>query len=402
MKVFSKNNLDTNKLTAISILPLLFFAGRLLLILALLPNDLHGYGDFQNYFDVASLHGLPFFQYWTEYPPLYAFAIKFVYFLASGNQILFDFILYFLLTIAAAVSIWLFTEIAKSLEIDETNVALQSVVYFGLLSFISYSWWYFDMIPVCLMLAAIYSFIRRKDTATGVWLGIGILTKWFPILLLPAIFQFRKMKQFLKITTIALGLMIAVWGFLHFLSPEMTRAALQSQPSRSSWQTVWALIDGNMTTGAFVPVEWRTYPEAATFSRGNPARIPTWSTLILFGSVGLFLLTRLKNTKHKSLIAIIGITWVIFLFWSPGWSPQWVLYLIPIILLSLNIRSGFLLCFMLVVITYLEWPTLLAHQLFAGLWVIVLIRSLLFIGMMLQWIKITQTTKEADSLISPV
>ena len=88
MKLFSKNNSETNNLTAITILPLLFFAGRLFLILALLPNDLHGYGDFQNYFDVASFPALPFFQYWTEYPPLYAFSVELVYFLASGNQIL--------------------------------------------------------------------------------------------------------------------------------------------------------------------------------------------------------------------------------------------------------------------------------------------------------------------------
>ncbi len=259
MKLFTKNNSETNNLTAITILPLLFFAGRLFLILALLPNDLHGYGDFQNYFDVASLPGLPFFQYWTEYPPLYAFTIKFVFFLASGNQILFDFILYFLLTIASAISIWLFSEIAKLLGQSEKTVALLSIVYFGLLSFISYSWWYFDMVPVCLMLAAIYTFIRQKDTATGIWLGIGILTKWFPLLLLPAMFRFRKLKAVFENTAIALALTVLVWGFLYLISPQMTGASLQSQPSRSSWQTIWALIDGNMTTGAFVPVEWRNH-----------------------------------------------------------------------------------------------------------------------------------------------
>ncbi len=69
------------------------------------------------------------------------------------------------------------------------------------------------------------------------------------------------------------------------------------------------------------------------------------------------------------MIAFIGITWVLFLFWSPGWSPQWVLYLIPIILLGLDTKSAFLLCFMLVLITLLEWPTLLAHELFSSLMV---------------------------------
>ena len=293
-----------------------------------------------------------------------------------------------ILTIAGSISIWLFSEIAKLLNFDESTVSLQTVVYFGLLSFTSYTWWYFDMVPVCLMLAAIYTFIRQKDTTTGIWLGIGILTKWFPLLLLPAMFRFRKLKTFLKITAIALGITVVVWGILAVLSPEMTLASLKSQPSRSSWQTVWALIDGNMTTGAFVPVEWHSLSDAASFIRGNPAKIPSWIPLILFGAGGLFLLTRIKNMTSQSLIAFTGITWVIFLLWSPGWSPQWILYLIPIILLSLSTNRGFLVCIMLILITYLEWPTLLSHELFSGLWFIVLVRSVILIGIIMQWITI--------------
>lgn len=387
MKLFSKNNSATNKLTAISILPLLFFAGRLFLILALLPNDLHGYGDFQNYFDVASLPGLPFFHYWTEYPPLYAFSIEFVYFLASGNQILFDFILYFLLTIAGSISIWLFSEIAKLLDSAEGTVALRSIIFFGLLSFISYSWWYFDIIPVCLMLAAIYTFIRHKDTTTSLWLGIGILTKWFPLLLLPAMFRFRKLKSFLKITAYALGITIAVWGILYIFSPQMTRASLQSQPSRSSWQTVWALIDGNMTTGAFVPVEERIWTEAATFDRGNPAVIPSWMTFLVLGGLGFWIVIKSKIKSYSDVISLIGITWALFLIWSPGWSPQWVLYILPIILVTMPINTSFLFCLGLLLVTYLEWPTLLPHNLFSGLWLIVPLRLLILFGMILQWLK---------------
>ena len=262
-----------------------------------------------------------------------------------------------------------------------------SIVYFGLLSFTSYSWWYFDMIPVCLMLAAIYTFIRQKDTATGVWLGIGILTKWFPLLLLPAMFRFRKLKSFLKITAIALGLTVAVWGILYIVSPQMTRASLQSQPSRSSWQTVWALIDGNMTTGAFVPVEERIWTEAATFERGNPAVIPSWITLMVFGGLGLWIVIKSKIKDYADVISLIGITWALFLIWSPGWSPQWILYLLPIILLTMPVNRSFLFCFILLLVTYIEWPTLLPHNLFSGLWLIVPLRLLILIGMILQWLK---------------
>jgi hypothetical protein len=390
MKLFKRNNSASESITLIALLPLLFFAGRLLLYLALSPNDLHGAGDFPIYFDVAALPGLPYFQYWVEYPPLFAWTTELVYLASGANQFLFDFILYLLLTIAGSASIWLVSEISALLRGEEKESQIRTLIYFAFLAFTSYTWWYFDLIPATLMLAAIYAVLKRKDTSAGVWLGLGILAKWFPLLLLPAVMRFRSWKAFAKITAISLGLTVLVWG-LHFaLSPTMTWASLQSQPSRSSWQTIWALIDGNMTTGAFVPNEERIWPEAATFPRGSEAVIPSWLTLLVFGLIGLWLLWKAKIWNKQTFLAMIGITWALFLIWSPGWSPQWVLYLLPVIVLTLPANRAFLFSFGLFLITFVEWPFLLTHHFFAGLWIIVPIRLGLLIGMIVQWYKQTQ------------
>lgn len=93
----------------------------------------------------------------------------------------------------------------------------------------------------------------------------------------------------------------------------MTKASLQSQPSRSSWQTIWALINGNYTTGEFIPLQERLWPEAATFPRGNPAIIPSWITRILFGLVGLVMLFRFSNQSPQGFLSMVGITWGLFL-----------------------------------------------------------------------------------------
>jgi len=349
-----------------------------LLYLAFIPNGLHGFGDFPIYYENAALPGLPYFQYWSEYPPVFAWTIEIIYLLSQGNQFLFDFILYFLLSIAGAVSIWLVTKISALLSDNAKDTTIRTAIYFGFLAFTAYSWWYFDLIPVTMMLAAIYFLLKGKDTSTGIWLGIGILTKWFPILLLPAIFRIRKTKSFIRITSFALGLVVLVWGIHYLLSPTMTWASLQSQPSRASWQTIWALIDGNMTTGAFVPIAEKLNPESATFRMGNPAVIPNWLTLIVFAAIGVWLLYKIDPQKKHSLIAMIGITWVIFLIWSTGWSPQWVLYLLPLICLSLTPMKSLLLTFGLFFVSLIEWPVLLSHHFFAGLWVIVPIRLVLF------------------------
>ncbi len=383
----------SSEITFINLLPIIFFMGRMLLYLAFFPDGLHGFGDFPIYFENAALPGSPYFQYWSEYPPLYAWTIELIYWISQGNPFLFDFILYLLLTLAGTISIWLVGEIASLLYTEEKQTLWRVSVFFGFLGFTAYSWWYFDLIPVMMMLATINYVLKGKDSQAGIWLGLGILTKWFPILLLPAIFRFRNFKKFLKIALIAIGLTVIVWAALFILSPTMTLASLQSQPTRSSWQTIWALVDDNMTTGAFLPIAEKLNPEMATFSLGNPAVIPTWLTLIVFGLIGLLLLFRISTHKQQNLISMIGITWILFLIWSPGWSPQWVLYLLPLIFLTLPISKSLLLSFGLLLISLIEWPVLLSHHYFASLWVIVPVRLMLFVILILAWNEVSKISQ---------
>lgn len=385
MKFINFSFAEKKNATAVEFLPILFFAGRILFFLALLPTDIHGMGDFTNYFSVASLPGLPFFNYWTEYPPIFAFVISFIKLASQGNQFLFDFILYFIVTICGALSIWLFSKIANHLQTDQKDLVFKSVLYFGFLSFTSYSWWYFDLVVVTIMLWTIHLLLNRKEKAIGLWLGIGILSKWFPILLVPAIFLYENKKKFLRITLIAIGLVVFVWLCLFIYSPDLTIASLKSQPSRSSWETIWALLDGNLVTGAFIPIEDRLDPSLINQNYGNPSRIPVWLTFLVFSVIGVFIMSKIKKLNKSTLIPFIGITWILFFLWSPGWSPQWILYIIPIILLSFPPNKGFLIVFFLSLVSLMEWPVLLGRHIFEALWLLILLRLVLFIVLLITW-----------------
>jgi hypothetical protein len=85
-----------------------------------------------------------------------------------------------------------------------------------------------------------------------------------------------------------------------------------------------------------------------------------------------------------SFIAFTGLTWCIFLIWSPGWSPQWVLYLIPFILLTLDERHAILMSFILILVNLLEWPVLLSRGYPWGLMLTVPIRTLVMF--LLAWL----------------
>jgi hypothetical protein len=138
----------------------------------------------------------------------------------------------------------------------------------------------------------------------------------------------------------------------------MTLPSLTSQFNKASYQTVWALIDGNYRTGNFGPIEDRTDPDKANIVQGNPARIPGWLRLGIAAAVGIFVFMRTRRFDDRGLVAFVGITLLIFFLQAQGWSPQWLVQIIPLILLCFPTRNGILIVVMLSLVTFAEYPFL--------------------------------------------
>ncbi len=339
-------------------------------------------------FKVAGLNGWPFFQYWVEYPPLFPFLNAALYRLASGQEFLYDFCLLMLVTLAGAGCLFLFLRMARSL-FGERGGWLRTVLFFGVLAPLPYTWWYYDLIPLLFTLLALFWLLEKKEGRSAISLGLGILTKWFPVFLLPAAWRYWPWRNALRATLVSIGITAAVVGGLYLASPKMTTASLLSQPGRTSWETSWALLDGNYDTGEFILLQERYDPTLYRAHQGNPPKVPSWLTLPIFAALGLGFFWKVKVFDRRSMISFVGITWVLFLLWSPGWSPQWVLYLLPLILLSLPEERAFTITLLLVLITVLEWPFLLAHHIYAGLWVVIPARVGLFAWLIYLWYRQT-------------
>jgi hypothetical protein len=159
----------------------------------------------------------------------------------------------------------------------------------------------------------------------------------------------------------------------------MTVASLQAQASKSSYETVWALIDGNYTTGNFGPLSDHFDAAKATQPINNPARIPAWLTFIPFALLGLFVLTRPRMLDVKpDVMVFTTLTFVIFFLWSSGWSPQWQTFLIPLLLLTLPEKRAVLFIVALGFVNFLEWPVMLSRGMNNLLPVTIMARMLLF------------------------
>lgn len=369
---------------------LLFLMSRLVIVIALPLEGLKGYGDLAHYFSMANL-GIPFIDYWVEYPPIFPYLSWIVYQLSFYKEHVYIYIMVLFFSLCQAGCIWVFLRLKDRLY-GEENGKMRGWVYTFISACLAYGWWYFDPLVLLLMLYALEAVLNQKIIRSGITIAMGMLAKWFPLFVLAVPWLNYSWRYAVRIIVLIFVVIFFAYGWLFVESPDLTLASLHSQISKGSWETIWALVDGNLHTGSFGSLVQRFDPRYAHLNVGNPPKISSWVTLTIFCVAGLWLFVKVKFSKGEkqndvSSIAFLGLTWCLFLLWSPGYSPQWIMYLLPLILLILPERRAILLVFILVLINLLEWPVLLSRGYFWSLWIIVPARTLLILFTMMEFWK---------------
>jgi hypothetical protein len=348
----------------------LFVALRLMLLIAYQPFLLNGvergltvFGDFQHYYNVASLNSngsLPYRDYWYEFPPVFPAISLTVYTLTGGQAggfTTYATALGLLMIVVDAGNLLLIQRLGTRLHKEETGTTL-AWTYALLAVPLVFSMWTFEPLVCLAILLALTWLVEGKDNRAAGAIAFGALIKLYPLILLAGVFRMRKLPQAIRVTVITviiagigIGAMLVVGG--KFGLPSLT-----AQFSKASYQTVWALIDGNYRTGNFGPIADHFIPEKATELLGNPSRVPWWLRGLIFGAIGLFIYARTRRFDERGLVAFVTITVVVFFLWSQGWSPQWQMVLLPLILLNFPTRTGVLVCLMLSLVNFIEYPLL--------------------------------------------
>ncbi len=319
-------------------------------------------GDFGTYFQLGALSAqglLPFRDWWSEFPPIPSLLITALYTLlgAQPNYSAFAALLGLLMLACDVGSLWQMRVIGQRLHGAQTGMAL-AWVYALMLAPSIFIWWNFEPLVAFCLLLSLRWLIDERDVRSAGAAAFGALVKFTPALVLGAVWRFRPPRRALRYTAVIAGTFAIVYGLLLAQNAAMTIPSLTAQFGKASYQTVWALIDGNYRTGNFGPVSDRLDPTKANEVLGNPAVIPGWLRLAAAGLIGLWVYARTRRYDERGLTAFIAITLLIFFLQAQGWSTQWLAQIIPLLLLALPNRNTVLALVMLSAAAFAEYPFL--------------------------------------------
>ncbi len=350
------------------LLLILFVTFRVMLLMIYQPIFASGIergvtagGDFMTYFQLGALSNqglLPFRDWWSEFPPIpsYLNVIVFQLFGRSGYT---GFALLFgvVMLLFDVGNLVMVRRIGARLHGAGTGMAL-AWVYAVTLAPLVLIWWDFEPMVAFFLLWALATLIERRDVRSAIIAAVGGLTKFTPLLILGAVWRFRETRSALRYTLVSVGIFALVYLLLFAQNSAMTLPSLTAQFNKASYQTVWALIDGNYSTGNFGAAQERLDPANASRLEGEPSVIPGVVRLGLATLVGLFVFWRTRRFDERGLVAFVTITLLIFFLQAQGWSPQWLAQIAPLVLLCVPTRDGVTAVVLLSLVTFAEYPFL--------------------------------------------
>lgn len=305
---------------------------------------------------------LPFRDWWSEFPPIWYATTTLAYLLLGENvnYTSWSMLLGIIMLISETGALIFMRRIGEQLHGASTGMALAWVYALSIAPAV-FMWWNFDSMVTLFMLWGLWLLLREKHIRSAVAVGIGALVKFVPFLLFGAVLRFRTVSTAARFIAVSIAVFALVYLPLFALNGELTLVSLTAQLSKNSYQTVWALLDGNYGTGNFGALETHLYAEGVNEVQGNPAVIPGIVRLAAAALIGLWVFWRTKRLDDVGLVAFVGITLLIFYLQSQGWSPQWLTQIIPLVLLVFPTRTGVLITIVLSLLAFAEYPFLFAR-----------------------------------------
>lgn len=346
---------------------LAFGVFNLLAIVALRPGGfIAPYGaDQYYYFEIGRLAGsgqISYFNFWMEYPPLMPWMAALAYRLSlnlppMGDQI-FWFNLFFRLLLLPFNLGTLCLVYGSMNRLATRERALQVAGLWVLLFtplFTLLSW--FEPLVLFFLMLGVYGLLTDRPLLVGLGTGLGFMAKVIPIVLLPvALFSLRRNYQRILYAGSAIASAVLVILPPLLVTSKYALATLNALRNMSSWETVWALLEGYKGYGTVADLSLRTDISASNFSI-HLASLPWLPITLGFALLYGFIITRRIAWEDKQRVALFSLfTVAVFMLYNKGYSPQYAVHLGTLALVALPMGQGLIYALLLDVLVVTEWP----------------------------------------------
>lgn len=312
----------------------------------------------------------PSVHYWIEYQPLFPWIPVGIYRLSlllpnwGAAGFWFNLLLGTFFLLAETANLTLIYLIGRRLYDQQVAIRIAwiySLLFVPLL--IMLGW--FDVFALTFLLLALYLTLIRRPLATGIIAGMGFLVKLLPVIVVPVAFwrepTWRRRVILVAIT--ALTIVVVALPFV-LLNPELFGLSWIINLKRSPWETVWALLEGYTSFG--LAGGGNRFDPAAAGAEQPPSTLP-WTLITLgFGLIYLWLWTRPTDwNDDRRAVAFTGLTMNLVTLYLKGYSPQFLVWLLPFAILLLPGLRGITYALLLSAVNVVESPiyfTLLPDQ----------------------------------------
>jgi hypothetical protein len=298
----------------------------------------------------------------------------------------------------AVAAVWLVAAAARPFgRSTATLAALTLALSFGLVYYGAATVYVTDLLPVALTILAVLAVLRGKLILAGVAIGLGAALKLFPVLLLVPLLVLLPRRGALRVGIAASAVLLLTLAPFALLNWSMFLSPFDWQSSRPPWETWFAFVNwvsgaphdfpqpyfqDASVGGAYGWVFTGITPPTSALQTPVPGGAARWenvtSLALTLLALGVTLVCARRSLgsadgdRRDIVPARSVVRWCLFALcsafvFSIGWSPQYELYLIPLIVLAFEdplVGAGAALA--LQVVTFLDYPLLLPWAYFYG------------------------------------
>ena len=385
------------------LLLVLFVLFRLSILVLYRPGgylvDWWDYKYYQGFAELSRQGHFPFLDYWMEYPPLFPWLVVAVYQLSLLMPAWLYPMLWFATFLGIALLVFetgnfvlvylLALRLHEGGEKEKGRAIRAAWIYAGLALPVYYWTGWFDCFPVFFLLLAIYLIVRRRPVWAGLVTGVGFMVKLLPAIAAPiglmalrnsplslegrgaggegskvgegrrnwgvrVLSRYRRGLLFLLVAAVTV-LLIALPFVL--VNSTMFWASVRTMVSRSSWESIWALLDGYLRGGGIVAKFPDRFDPNTVGQFQHPSSLPWPLISAAFGLLYLFLYTRRIAWENAwAIVAFAALSLNLFMIYSQGYSPQFIVYFLPFIACLMPNARGVAYLVLLSLNSLCEWP----------------------------------------------